>query len=598
MAWDDIKQDNDTLEPTEWNDMVADQKDRLGLIFNVQSDSASPDGGTTTTGSITAATNDLVVASATSWLEGHGIVVVGAALDTTDTGNTEDQDRDFTTTGGAADFENMARGVTVTNAGALGTVANVRLKKTGAPAGTIVAMIFTDDGGGPSGPFTTQVGGDSDAITNTALNASGAEETFTWSTDWPVLTNGVKYWLVLKTVGYTYTNGVTEVIWETDANGSVGNDECWKWDSNAGTPWTTMGADIGANITLNMNLSTTVTVISGTDFTLAANATTTVSSAAVRHDEVTAITAAHTSATASGGYVFFPIGTYNVGADLSFNADAPLWFDPAATISINSGVDAAFFDMIPPTHKVFSGSGTMSFREQAITAAGDAILANAETVMLNPDADYTLTSTPTIADGTPGQRVVITAPNSETNTVTLQDQDLLAGTNLQLLTTTRDISGKKMLLLQFDGSDWVEMGPSGGMTTLTGGATIGSGTKHDGYVISDTAEVQTTDASQTTLDTIALLDENVYMVEAFVVGVQDDGTDRASYHIACTAYRTGAGGATLQGGVTQMHANESNAALDATFTVSGNNLLVRVTGIGAETWEWGSTTMSINMSET
>lgn len=597
MAWDDTKQDNDVLEPTEWNDMVEDQKLRLGLIFNVQSHNASPDGGTTTTGSITAATNDLSVASATSFELNHGIVVVGAALDTTDTGNTEDTDNDFTTTGGALDFENMARGVTVTNAGALGTVANVRLKKTGAPAGTIVAMIFSDDGGGPSGPLT-QIGGDSDAITNTALNASGAEETFTWSTDWPVLTNGVKYWLVLKTVGYTYTDGVTEVIWETDANGSVGNNECWKWDSNAGTPWTTMGADVGANITLNMNLSTTITAVSGTDITLAANATTTVSGAAVRHDEVTAITAAHTAATANSGYVFFPIGTYNVGADLSFNADAPLWFDPGATLSINSGVTVSFFNMIPPTHTVFSGSGSMAFREQAITAAGDTILADAETVMLNPDGDYTLTSTPTIADGTPGQRVVITAPNAETNTVTLQDQDLLAGTNLQLLTTTRDISGKQMLLLQFDGVDWIEMGPTGGMTTLTGGVTIGSGTKHDGYVISDTAEVQTSDANQTTLDTIALLDENTYHVEAFVVGVQDDGTDRASYHIACTAYRTAAGSATLQGGVTQMHASESNAALDATFTVSGNNLLVSVTGIGGETWEWGTTTTLINMSET
>lgn len=598
MAWDDIKQSGNIVEEDEWNDMVADQKDRLGLIFNVQSDSASPDGGTTTTGSITAATNDLVVASATSWLEGHGIVVVGAALDTTDTGNTEDTDNDFTTTGGAADNEHMAREVIATNSGALGTVANIRLKKTGSPAGTIAAAIFTDDGGSPSGPTTTQVGGNSDTITNTALNASGAEETFTWSTDWPVLSTGVKYWLVLLTAGYTYTDGVTEVIWETDANGSVGNDECWKWDSNAGTPWTTMGADVGANITLNLNLSTTVTVISGTDFTLAANATTTVSSAAVRHDEVTAITAAHTSATANGGYVFFPIGTYNVGADLSFNADAPPWFDPGATLSINSGVDVAFFNMIPPTHKVFSGSGTMSFREQAITAASDTILANADTVHLNPDADYTMVSTPTIADGTPGQRVLITAPNAETNTVTVQDQDTLAGSNLQLLTSTRDISGKKILWVEFDGVNWVEIGPSGGMTTLTGGVTIGSGTKHDGYVISDTAEVQTTDASQTTLDTIALLDENTYHVEAYIVGVQSDGTDRASWHIACTAYRTGAGSATLQGGVTILHASESNAALDATFTVSGNNLLVSVMGIAAETWEFGTTTHSINMSET
>jgi len=45
---------------------------------------------------------------------------------------------------------------------------------------------------------------------------------------------------------------------------------------------------------------------------------------------------------------------------------------------------------------------------QVIDAAGDAILANATIVELNPDGDYTLTSTPTIADGTEGQILYIT----------------------------------------------------------------------------------------------------------------------------------------------------------------------------------------------
>lgn len=126
--------------------------------------------------------------------------------------------------------------------------------------------------------------------------------------------------------------------------------------------------------------------------------------------------------------------------------------------------------------------------------------------------------------------------------------------------------------------------------------TVGVGTKHDGYIIRDVAEVQTTDATQTTLDSITLLDENTYHVEAWIVAVQSDGTDRASYHIARTVYRTGAGNATLQGGITLLHAQESNAALDAVFTVSGNDIRVSVTGIAAETWEWGTTMKYINMS--
>lgn len=118
----------------------------------------------------------------------------------------------------------------------------------------------------------------------------------------------------------------------------------------------------------------------------------------------------------------------------------------------------------------------------------------------------------------------------------------------------------------------------------------------DDLTISATDTVQTTDATQTTLDTVTLTDENTYHVEALVTGVQSDGTDRASYHIACTVYRTSAGSATLQGAVTVIHGNESNAALDCTFTVSGNDLRLSVTGIAAETWEWDGRITRINGS--
>jgi len=125
---------------------------------------------------------------------------------------------------------------------------------------------------------------------------------------------------------------------------------------------------------------------------------------------------------------------------------------------------------------------------------------------------------------------------------------------------------------------------------------IGPDTRHDGYVIRDAAEVETANAVQTTLDNITLLDENTYHAEALVVGVKSDGTDRASYHIAGTFYRTAAGVATLQGVVTVLHSAESNAAWDATFTVNGNDLRVSVTGVAATTIEWGCTLKYINMS--
>jgi hypothetical protein len=124
---------------------------------------------------------------------------------------------------------------------------------------------------------------------------------------------------------------------------------------------------------------------------------------------------------------------------------------------------------------------------------------------------------------------------------------------------------------------------------------IGEGSKHDGFIVREAAEVQTTDATQTTIESITLTDANTYQVEARVVGVKSDGTDRASYFIACTVYRTGGGGATIQGQTT-LHEGESNAAWDATFTVSGNNLRVSVTGVAATTIEWSCTMTYMNGS--
>lgn len=94
---------------------------------------------------------------------------------------------------------------------------------------------------------------------------------------------------------------------------------------------------------------------------------------------------------------------------------------------------------------------------QVINAVGDTILANATVVELNPNGDYTLTSTPTIADGTKGQILFVTCGNSETNTVTVQDEDTLGSSNLELGAATRAISGKDVLQLLFDGTDWLEV---------------------------------------------------------------------------------------------------------------------------------------------
>lgn len=125
---------------------------------------------------------------------------------------------------------------------------------------------------------------------------------------------------------------------------------------------------------------------------------------------------------------------------------------------------------------------------------------------------------------------------------------------------------------------------------------FGPGTKHDGFIFRSATEVQTDDDTQTTIDSITLEDENVYHIEAYIIAVLSNGTQRASYHIAATVYRTGAGNATIQGSVTELHVEESNGSLGATFTVDTNDVRVSVTGIAAETWEWGCTIKYMNMS--
>ena len=108
----------------------------------------------------------------------------------------------------------------------------------------------------------------------------------------------------------------------------------------------------------------------------------------------------------------------------------------------------------------FEVSGTVAWRPsatQTITGVSSTILANAGMIVLDPDGDYTLTSAPTIANGASGQIVYITAGNAEANIVTVQDQDTLASSNLQLGATSRAISGKDVLTLIFDGTDWIEV---------------------------------------------------------------------------------------------------------------------------------------------
>lgn len=131
---------------------------------------------------------------------------------------------------------------------------------------------------------------------------------------------------------------------------------------------------------------------------------------------------------------------------------------------------------------------------------------------------------------------------------------------------------------------------------IIGNLKLGAGAKTDGFIRTKSYEAQTTDNTQTTLISLTLEDENTYHIEAYVIGVKSDGSDRASYHIIGTFYRTGAGNATLQGTITNLHIVESYSPWDVTFTVNGNDIRVSVTGVDTTTIEWCGYLQYFNMS--
>ena len=193
-----------------------------------------------------------------------------------DAGNTPDTNQDFTTTGANADIEWIGRKFKSPSAATtfVSTI-TLTLGGTGTPAGTAEAYLFSDDGEStsmPSAQLTDTEASDSVTLSDISTGAGGETITFRWTRGCPVLAPSTQYWVVVKTTGYTYSDGVTELRWRTDANGAVGLNECAKFDANDATTWTTMGADVGADVALNEALIISTgdknQVSLNTDFTL------------------------------------------------------------------------------------------------------------------------------------------------------------------------------------------------------------------------------------------------------------------------------------------------------------------------------------------
>ena len=99
-----------------------------------------------------------------------------------------------------------------------------------------------------------------------------------------------------------------------------------------------------------------------------------------------------------------------------------------------------------------------------------------------------------------------------------------------------------------------------------------------------TATLTTTNATPVYLFTVALSTATSYVFRVTVTCRDDGTTFRSGYVRTVMAYREG-GGAVL-GTVQSDYTDESDAALDCTFDVSGNNLRVKITGKAAKTVSW------------
>ena len=98
--------------------------------------------------------------------------------------------------------------------------------------------------------------------------------------------------------------------------------------------------------------------------------------------------------------------------------------------------------------------------------------------------------------------------------------------------------------------------------------------------------VQTTDATATQIDTFDLDDDEVYMVQISVVGIENDATDRCGTIQSAVIYREGGGGATILGSIATMLSEFSDNGWAVDITVSGNAVRATVTGEAATTIDW------------
>lgn len=98
----------------------------------------------------------------------------------------------------------------------------------------------------------------------------------------------------------------------------------------------------------------------------------------------------------------------------------------------------------------------------------------------------------------------------------------------------------------------------------------------------------TTDGITTTLVTVTLDDDAIYVFDLYVIARRTDSSKQAVFHRKVAVFREAGGSATIIGTILTPLTRPVSTNYTATFDVTGNDLRVRVTGQAAETVNWES----------
>ena len=99
-------------------------------------------------------------------------------------------------------------------------------------------------------------------------------------------------------------------------------------------------------------------------------------------------------------------------------------------------------------------------------------------------------------------------------------------------------------------------------------------------------DLQTNDASAHTIATLSTTANSVHALTITAIGIKSDGSQVAHY-VRHATYKN-VGGTTLSsvGSVSTAHAVEQDSAWDVSFTTSGTDILIQVTGNDSDTVDW------------